>query len=81
MGLVVFKNVCKFYGDIYVICDVLLEIFDGEFCVLVGLSGCGKFILLCMIVGLEEIFGGMVGINDRDVIDVEFKMCDIVMVF
>ncbi|WP_016587369.1 ABC transporter ATP-binding protein, partial [Yersinia pestis] len=81
MGSVVLKNVCKSYGDIHVIRDVSLEIPDGEFCVLVGPSGCGKSTLLRMIAGLEEISGGTVGINDKDVTDVEPKMRDIAMVF
>ncbi|EKN3724725.1 TPA: ABC transporter ATP-binding protein [Yersinia enterocolitica] len=81
MGSVVLKNVCKSYGDTHVIRDVSLEIPDGEFCVLVGPSGCGKSTLLRMIAGLEEISGGTVGINDRDVTDVEPKMRDIAMVF
>ncbi|CNK71418.1 putative sugar ABC transporter ATP-binding protein [Yersinia frederiksenii] len=81
MGSVVLKNVCKSYGDTHVIRDVSLEIPDGEFCVLVGPSGCGKSTLLRMIAGLEEISGGTVGINDKDVTDVEPKMRDIAMVF
>lgn len=81
MGSVVLKNVCKSYDDVHVIRDVSLEIPDGEFCVLVGPSGCGKSTLLRMIAGLEEISGGTVAINDKDVTDVEPKMRDIAMVF
>ncbi|WP_114195791.1 ABC transporter ATP-binding protein [Edaphovirga cremea] len=81
MGSVVLKNVCKAYGETQVIRDVTLEIPDGEFCVLVGPSGCGKSTLLRMIAGLEEISGGTVAINQKDVTDVEPKMRDIAMVF
>lgn len=81
MGSVVLKNVCKSYGDVHVIKDVSLTIPDGEFCVLVGPSGCGKSTLLRMIAGLEEITGGQVGINEKDVTDVEPKLRDIAMVF
>lgn len=38
--------------------DFNLEIVDKEFIVFVGLLGCGKLIILCMIVGFEEISGG-----------------------
>ncbi len=81
MGSVVLKNVCKSYGDVHVIKDVSLTIPDGEFCVLVGPSGCGKSTLLRMIAGLEEITGGDVAINEKDVTDVEPKLRDIAMVF
>ncbi|TNV22941.1 sn-glycerol-3-phosphate ABC transporter ATP-binding protein UgpC [Buttiauxella sp. B2] len=81
MGSVVLNNVCKSYGDVHVIKDVSLTIPDGEFCVLVGPSGCGKSTLLRMIAGLEEITGGDVAINEKDVTDVEPKLRDIAMVF
>lgn len=57
------------------------EIEDGEFVVFVGLLGCGKFILLCMIVGLEDISMGDLCIGDCVVNDFDFVDCDIVMVF
>lgn len=81
MGSVVLSNVCKSYGDTHVIKDVSLTIPDGEFCVLVGPSGCGKSTLLRMIAGLEEITGGQVAINEKNVTDVEPKLRDIAMVF
>ncbi|PKK96184.1 MAG: sugar ABC transporter ATP-binding protein, partial [Tenericutes bacterium HGW-Tenericutes-3] len=39
----------------YVVKDLSLEIFEGEFLVLVGPSGCGKTTTLRMIAGLEEL--------------------------
>ena len=81
MGSVVLNNVCKSYGDVHVIKDVSLTIPEGDFCVLVGPSGCGKSTLLRMIAGLEEITGGTVAINEKDVTDVEPKLRDIAMVF
>lgn len=81
MGSVVLNNVRKSYGDVHVIKDVSLTIPDGEFCVLVGPSGCGKSTLLRMIAGLEEISGGEVHINERNVTEVEPKLRDIAMVF
>jgi len=81
MGSVVLNSVRKSYGDAHVIKNVSLTIPDGEFCVLVGPSGCGKSTLLRMIAGLEEISGGEVHINDKNVTDVEPKLRDIAMVF
>ncbi len=81
MGSVVLNSVRKSYGDAHVIKNVSLTIPDGEFCVLVGPSGCGKSTLLRMIAGLEEITGGEVHINDKNVTDVEPKLRDIAMVF
>lgn len=75
MGSVVLNSVRKSYGDAHVIKDVSLTIPDGEFCVLVGPSGCGKSTLLRMIAGLEEISGGEVHINERNVTEVA-RHCD-----
>lgn len=54
---------------------------DGEFVVLVGLFGCGKMMLLWMVVGLEMLDCGCIWIGECDVIEVDFKDCDVVMVF
>ncbi|HEY2789754.1 MAG TPA: sn-glycerol-3-phosphate ABC transporter ATP-binding protein UgpC [Gaiellales bacterium] len=58
-----------------------LEIRDGEFMVLVGPSGCGKSTLLRMIAGLEEVSGGTVRIDERDVTALAPRARDIAMVF
>lgn len=65
----------------YVVKDFNLEIVDKEFIVFVGLLGCGKLIILCMIVGFEEISGGDLLIDGKWMNDVLVKVCNIVMVF
>ncbi|MGC3965662.1 MAG: sn-glycerol-3-phosphate ABC transporter ATP-binding protein UgpC [Rhodocyclaceae bacterium] len=81
MGSVVLKNVYKSFGKTDVIRDVSIDIPDGEFCVLVGPSGCGKLTLLRIIAGLEEVTGGEVHIANKNVTTMEPKERDIAMVF
>src|SRR5919106_7097005 len=59
--------------------DIGIE--DGEFLVLVGPSGCGKSTSLRMLAGLEDVNGGAIKINDRDVSHLPPKARDIAMVF
>src|ERR1041384_4807753 len=58
-----------------------LEIGDGEFLVLVGPSGCGKSTSLRMLAGLEDVDGGQILIDGRDVTHLPPKARDIAMVF
>jgi multiple sugar transport system ATP-binding protein len=58
-----------------------LAINDGEFVVMVGPSGCGKTTALRMLAGLEEIDGGAVRIDGRDMTGVPSRDRDIAMVF
>ncbi len=66
MGSIVLKNVSKSFGDVTVIPGVDLDIANGEFVVFVGPSGCGKSTLLRLIAGLEDVSGGTVSIDGRD---------------
>lgn len=79
----VLKNVYKKYDNVenYFVIDFNLLIKDCEFIVFVGFFGCGKLIILWMIVGLEDIFEGELNIGGKVMNDVVFKDCDIVMVF
>ena len=54
MGSIELKKVKKWFNEVNVIKGIDLEIYDGEFLVLVGPSGCGKSTLLRMIGGLED---------------------------
>jgi multiple sugar transport system ATP-binding protein len=81
MASVSFTNIEKSFGSTKVIHGIGFDIADGEFMVLVGPSGCGKSTLLRMLAGLEEISGGTIAIDGKEVNDVESKDRDIAMVF
>jgi len=81
MASVSFANIEKSFGSTKVIHGIGFDISDGEFMVLVGPSGCGKSTLLRMLAGLEEISGGTISIDGKEVNDVESKDRDIAMVF
>ena len=81
MASVSFANIEKSFGSTKVIHGIGFDIADGEFMVLVGPSGCGKSTLLRMLAGLEDITGGTIAIDGKEVNDVESKDRDIAMVF
>ena len=81
MGEIVFKNICKSFGDTKVIENLDLTIKDGEFTVLVGASGCGKTTLLRMIAGIGPHTSGELYIDDEEVSDVPPGKRGIAMVF
>ncbi|PZO78741.1 MAG: sugar ABC transporter ATP-binding protein [Mesorhizobium amorphae] len=67
MGNITLRNVSKSFGATTIIPNIDLEIADGEFVVFVGPSGCGKSTLLRLIAGLEDVSGGTISIDGRDV--------------
>jgi multiple sugar transport system ATP-binding protein len=82
VGAILLDSVTKVYsGGVVAVDDISLEIESGEFLVLVGPSGCGKSTLLRMIAGLEEVTGGTIAIDDRDVTELPPRSRDIAMVF
>jgi multiple sugar transport system ATP-binding protein len=75
-------DVSKVYAEsVRAVDSVSLVVEDGEFLVLVGPSGCGKSTLLRMIAGLEDVDGGRVLIDGRDVTQVPPRLRDVAMVF
>ena len=70
-------------GDLspFAVRDFNLEIKDGEFVVLVGPSGCGKYTTLRMIAGLEDITGGELYIGDVYSNNIDASKRNIAMVF
>ena len=81
MGEIVFKNICKSFGETKVIENLDLTIKDGEFTVLVGASGCGKTTLLRMIAGIGPATSGELYIDGEEVSDVPPGKRGIAMVF
>lgn len=81
MASVSLKNVEKSYGNIKTINSVNLEVASREFIVLVGPSGCGKSTLLRMIAGLEEVSGGEIKIDNKDVTHMNAGERGVSMVF
>lgn len=53
--LLLLNGVMKCYGDNIIFNELDLYIFSGQFVVVVGCSGGGKSILLCLLVGLEKL--------------------------
>lgn len=82
MAEVSLNSLIKSYdGQTNVVDGIDLNIADGEFVVLVGPSGCGKSTTLRMVAGLEDITGGTITIDGREVNNVPPKDRDIAMVF
>ena len=81
MGEIVFKNICKSFGETKIIENLDLTIKDGEFTVLVGASGCGKTTLLRMIAGIGPATSGELYIDDEEISDVPPGKRGIAMVF
>lgn len=65
-SMITIKNVNKTYNNLTALHDVNLDINQGEFIALVGMSGGGKSTLLRLIAGLEKPTSGSVQINSTD---------------
>ena len=81
MGRIVLDQVSKSFGSTEVIPPLDLTIEDGEFTVFVGPSGCGKSTLLRVIAGLEDVSGGVVQIDGKDMTSVPPANRGLAMVF
>ena len=71
----------KFFGEHRAIKGIDLSIRQGEFVVFVGPSGCGKSTLLRLVAGLEQIDGGKLMLDGRDITDQPSSKRDLAMVF
>ena len=82
MAEIEFDHVTKRFSDGTVaVDDVVLDVADGEFMILVGPSGCGKTTALRMVAGLEKVTEGEIRIAGRVVNDLDPPERDIAMVF
>lgn len=65
------NNIKKVYptpkGPFVVLEDFNLKIQEGEFVSIIGHSGCGKSTILSMIAGLNDITGGSISLNGREI--------------
>jgi multiple sugar transport system ATP-binding protein len=81
MPVIELRDLRKDYDGATVIRGLDLTMEDGEFTVLVGPSGCGKSTTLRMIAGLEDVSGGAILMDGRDVSGLDPKERDLAMVF
>ena len=65
--LIRLDHISKVYDKKYVIKNLSLDIYDGEFLTLLGPSGCGKTTVLRMISGLEPVTEGKVYLDGKDI--------------
>ncbi|NJS38068.1 MAG: ABC transporter ATP-binding protein [Rhodobacteraceae bacterium] len=75
------RSVCKSFGRMQAVNDVLLEIAAGEFFSLLGASGSGKTTLLRMIAGFEAVTSGQILIDGQPMQDTPPHLRPINMVF
>ena len=75
------RNVRKSWGKTEVLSDVSFRIGAGGFLTLLGPSGCGQSTLLRLISGLDEVTGGEILIDGRDVSKVSAADRNLGMVF
>ncbi len=82
MGVTVYlENLNKWYGKkVHAICDLSMEIREGELLVVVGPSGCGKSTLIRLIAGLESIDDGQVYMDKEIITAIPPKDRNIAMV-
>jgi NitT/TauT family transport system ATP-binding protein len=65
MSFITVKSLWKEYGAQVVLENLNLEIKQGEFCTLVGASGCGKSTFLKMLLGQEQPSRGTLNLEDE----------------
>src|SRR6204780_911715 len=81
MGQITLQGVRKSFGPVNIIKDANLDIENGSFVVFVGPSGCGKTTLLRLIAGLEDVTGGQILIDGKNVVDLPPAKRGLSMVF
>ena len=69
MSQLEFSNVWKEYGDQVVLERLNLSVEEGEFCSIVGASGCGKTTFLRMLLGEEGPSRGSIELDGKPLPD------------
>lgn len=75
------NHIKKAFGDTVIMEDMDFIINSGERLVLLGPSGCGKFTILRMIAGFEEITDGKMKFDDQVMNEIEPGDRNVSMVF
>ena len=65
--MIVFKDVVKSYNGVIAVNKLNLTVEQGELCILLGLSGCGKSTSLNMVNKLIEADSGSIYINGKNI--------------
>lgn len=81
MAEIRFDRVSKRFGNLTVLDNLNLTVYDREFLTLVGPSGCGKSTTLNILAGLEDPSEGLISIDGRVVNQTPSGARDIAMVF
>jgi multiple sugar transport system ATP-binding protein len=81
MSAIQVEQIQKTFKGTAALKSVSLTVNDGEFCVLLGASGCGKTTLLRIIAGLETSDSGSVHIGNKEVTHKPPRERNIAMVF
>ena len=69
MSLITIKNLWKSYDDHVILENISITIEAGEFCTLVGASGCGKSTFLRMLLGEEKPTKGLFLFEEKPFVD------------
>lgn len=75
-ALIEVRGLCKRFGDVEVLNDLSLDVFEGETFVLLGASGSGKTVLMKCLEGLLRPDAGTVRVDGHDVSGGKHKELD-----
>lgn len=81
MARIVLEGVTKRYGGVAALEDVNLVVENASFTSVFGPPGCGKTVLLRLLLGLESVDSGRILIDDIDVTHAQPKERNLSMVF